>query len=85
MTVENEDRCFTILARAKRLACNLAVFKVGESFRTCRAAGELFDRAFGSPAVFVGVYTPDCDPAWLFDDLEYISRAKNNPTTRSHT
>ena len=52
----------------------IAVFKIGDTFRTARAGGDLAKRAFEkNPQSLVGVYDERCKPEWMVEDLEYMA------------
>ena len=55
----------------------VAVFKIGDTFRTAKAWGELAEKAFEkTPQSFVGVYDSSCDVKWIEEDLQYMNNKK---------
>ena len=66
------DRAINILRHIQRKG-PMAVFYIGDIFRTAKATGELAERAFESkPNSLVGIYDASCREEWLEEDMSYM-------------
>lgn len=72
------DRAANILRHIQRVG-PVTVFKIGDTFRTCRADGELarlsmghWEAAMEKKLKMVGVYDNRCKEEWLVEDMTYM-------------
>lgn len=65
------DRALNLINHIKSRG-PIAIFRIGKTFRSAKANGELAERAFEkNPNSLVGVYDARCKLEWLEEDLEY--------------